>query len=61
MRPLFAEREYQEDGEEISFHTLPHPVAWWYEDRPVDALSVGPINAVHWWVLPRNLHAIHVR
>lgn len=61
MRPLFAQREQLEDDQEVFFHHLPHPVAWWYEDRPAKALSVGPVNAVHWWVLPRNVHAIRVR
>jgi hypothetical protein len=64
MRPLFLKKDLGEAKvTTLSMRVVPRPVIWTLKDKiklseSVPVLAVGPKNAVHWWVLPRNFCAV---
>lgn len=64
MRPLFLKRDLGDAKvATLSIRVVPRPVIWTLKDgtkwsHSLPLLAVGPNNAIHWWVIPRNFCAV---
>lgn len=59
MRPLFPNSDVKYTHPE--FRVMPRTVAWNFPDEQLwGRLVIGPTNAIHWWLLPRNWYAVSI-